>query len=315
MLQLLPVLAALLAAPAWQELPPGPEARSEVAAAGVDGRVAVVGGFRRDGASSARVDLYDPAARAWERLPELPVAVNHAMAAARGRTLYVVGGYVPDGTGHHMHAVSRRTFALQLTPRGAQAFAAPRWRELRPLPAPRAAAGTAIVGTRLYVLGGVRAPGRLVRTAYVLGLRTGRWSAMPGPSPREHLGVAALGRRVYVLAGRTAGFDTNRRTAEAWDVVTRRWRTLPALPTACGGCSAAAVGGRVVIAGGEADTGTIPAVQAYAPATRRWTQLPPLEEPRHGLGVAGLGRTLYVLLGGPTPGLDVTTTSTALRLP
>ena len=33
----------------WQDVPPAPEARSEVVAATVGGRVAVVGGFRRDG--------------------------------------------------------------------------------------------------------------------------------------------------------------------------------------------------------------------------------------------------------------------------
>ena len=52
---------------------PAPEARSEVVAATVGGRIAVVGGFRRDGTTSPRVDLYDPARDRWSRLPDLPV--------------------------------------------------------------------------------------------------------------------------------------------------------------------------------------------------------------------------------------------------
>ena len=65
-----------------------------------------------------------------------------------------------------------------------------------------------------------------------------------------------------------------------------------------------------MLVGGEATAGTIPAVEAYDPPTRRWSSLPPLEQPRHGLGVAAYDGVLYALLGGPTPGLDVSTTAT-----
>ncbi len=321
MLAFFAVATALVAAPApgtataaaWEDVAPAPQARSEVVAATVGGRVAVVGGFRRDGATSPRVDLYDPGRDRWTRLPDLPVPVNHAMAAVRGRTLYVAGGYRPDAQGHGMNHAGRGVFALTLRRDGT---AGPRgWRVLPPLPAPRAAGGAAIVGDRLYVLAGVRAPGQLARVGYALDLDTLRWRVVAGPpTRREHLGVAALGGRIYVLAGRTAGFDTNLRTAEALDPRTGRWSTLPPLPTAHGGCSAATVAGRVVLVGGEAAGGTIPAVEAYDPKARRWTALPPLEQPRHGLGVAAQAGVLYALLGGPTPGLDVSTTATALRV-
>ncbi len=319
MLAFFAVAAMLVAGPAptattataWRDVAPAPEARSEVVAATVGGRIAVVGGFRRDGSTSARVDLYDPARDRWTRLPDLPVAVNHAMAAVRGRTLYVAGGYRLDGQGHGMNHAGRGVYALTLRRDGT---AGPRgWRALPPLPAPRAAGGAAIVGDRLYVLAGVRTPGQLARVGYALDLDTLRWRLVAGPpTRREHLGVAALGRRIYVLAGRTAGFDTNLRTAEVLDTRTGRWSTLAPLPTAHGGCSAATVAGRVVLVGGEATGGTIPAVEAYDPSVRRWSSLPPLEQPRHGLGVAAHDGVLYALLGGPTPGLDVSTTATAL---
>jgi non-specific serine/threonine protein kinase len=315
MLDVLAVIAALLAPPAWQELAPAPEARSEVAAANVGGRIAVVGGFALRGTqahTSARVDLYDPAVDRWTRLPDLPAPVNHAMAAARGRTLYVVGGYTPTAGGEHMTRASRAVFALTLRRDGRAGRAG--WRRLPSLPVPRAAGGAAFVGDRLYVMGGVRGQGRLVRAALVFDLSERRWRSQPGPAPREHLGVAAHAGRVYVLAGRTAGFGSNRRTAEAWNTRTGRWERLPDLPTPHGGCSAAAVAGRVVVVGGEATDGTIPEVEAYDPVRRRWSALPPLEQPRHGLGVAAAGETLYALLGGPEPGLFVSRTATALDL-
>jgi non-specific serine/threonine protein kinase len=264
-------------------------------------RIVVIGGLPAEGPSSARVDAYDIRRRAWSRLPDLPVGVDHAMAAAKGGRVFLVGGYVDD------HGARRASSAAHVLEAG-------RWRSLPRMPGPRAAGGAAVVRNTLYVMAGVSAPGRLARRAYALDLRTLRWRIIPGPAPREHLGVAAHAGRVYVLAGRTAGFGSNRRTAEAWNTRTGRWERLPDLPTPHGGCSAAAVAGRVVVVGGEATDGTIPEVEAYDPVRRRWSALPPLEQPRHGLGVAAAGETLYALLGGPEPGLFVSRTATALDL-
>jgi hypothetical protein len=69
-------------------------------------------------------------------------------------------------------------------------FCADAGRGLRRLPAPRAAAGAALVGHRLYVVGGVVAPGSLARQMLVLDLRTGRWSFVPGPQPGLHVSAA-----------------------------------------------------------------------------------------------------------------------------
>ena len=58
-------------------------------------------------------------------------------------------------------------------------------------------------------------------------------------------------------------------------------------------------------AGGEEPAGAIASVYRYAFATGRWTRLPDLPRPRHGLGVVGVGARVYVVAGGPTPGLSV----------
>ena len=233
------------------------------------------------------------------------------MAAVRGRTLYVAGGYRPDGQGHGMNHAGRGVYALTLRRDGT---AGPRgWRALPPLPAPRAAGGAAIVGDRLYVLAGVRAPGQLARVGYSLDLDTLRWRLVAGPpTRREHLGVAALGRRIYVLAGRTAGFDTNLRTAEALDTRTGGWSTLAPLrrPTAAArrrpspGASCWWAGRRPAARSARSRRTT--RARDAGRACRR------CEQPRHGLGVAAFDGVLYALLGGPTPGLDVSTTATAL---
>jgi hypothetical protein len=156
----------------------------------------------------------------------------------------------------------------------------------------------------------------LARRAYALDLRTLRWRIVPGPTPREHLGVAALGGLIYALGGRTAGFDTNRATAERYDPRRRAWSALPDMPTARGGTAAASAGGLVVSVGGEGDEGrTFPQAEAFDPAIRRWRALAASPAPRHGLGVVGLRGRIYAALGGPVPGRSASTDLLVLGVP
>src|SRR5882724_9775819 len=115
----------------WQSEPPLPVPRTEVAGAVVRGEIFIVGGYLADGRSSSRVDVYSPTRRRWRRAPDLPVAVNHAMAASSRGRLYVIGGYGTSGTLRSTYVLTGR-----------------RWHRLAPLPAPRAAAGAAVVRER-----------------------------------------------------------------------------------------------------------------------------------------------------------------------
>jgi N-acetylneuraminic acid mutarotase len=272
----------------WREAAPMPSPRSEVAAALVNGEIAVVGGFREGGANSTRVDAFSPSRNRWRRLPDLPIAVDHAAAAAfRGR-LYVAGGYRFD------RSRSDEAFVL----------ANGRWSRLPRMPFARAAAGAAFSGGKLYVMGGV-APLGLARSALEFDPAKRRWRTISGPTPREHLGVTAARGRVFVVAGRTAGFDTNLDLVEAYSPKTRKWALLPSVPGKRGGTAVTATGRYVVSAGGEAQEGTIKDVYALDLNTRRWRRLPDLPTPRHGLGVVYARGRVYVVAGGPTPGLSV----------
>ncbi len=291
--------------PAWRPLASAPEARTEVAGAALARRVAVVGGLTATGQASARVDLYDPRRARWIRLPDLPEARHHAMAATRGGRLYVVGGYRPASEGG-----APADTAWVLFDR--------RWRALPRLPEPRAAGGAAIVRNRLYVIGGVSdtSPRTLAPRSLHLDLRTLEWTPFPGVTPaREHLGVTSLFGQVYAVGGRTADLRTNVATAEAYDTVRRAWTRLPDAPTARGGNGAVAADRRIVVVGGERPGGTIPQVDAYDPATGSWRTLPANPRPRHGAAVVGIGRTAYQAMGGPEPGLSVSPTLMALRVP
>jgi hypothetical protein len=285
-----PATLAAAAAPRWSQGATLPVPRSEVAATVAGGEIYVVGGFLADGQGSNRVDAYTPRTNRWRRITDLPVTVHHPMAAAHRGRVYVLGGYGPDGA---------RTSAF--------VFVNGVWNQLPPMPESRAAGGAAVVGSKLYVVGGVTTTSAgarsLARQTLVYDIARRRWSLAPGPTRREHLGVTALSGRIYAVGGRTAGFDTNLATFESYRPGARGWLRLRPVPGKRGGTAAGAVGRFIVSAGGEAPGGTIRTVFAYDTGARRWRRLPNLPTPRHGLGVVGAGGRVYVVAGGRQPGL------------
>jgi N-acetylneuraminic acid mutarotase len=186
------------------------------------------------------------------------------------------------------------------------------------MPEERAAAGAAIVRGKLYVVGGVTGAasgGRaLARNSLVYDIARRRWSSIPGPSPREHLGVTALGGRVYAVGGRLAGADTNLALLESYVPGARKWHRMRPVPSRRGGTASSGLGRWLVSAGGETPTVTIRTVYRYDVRKRRWSRLPNLPTPRHGLGVVAFGNRVYVLAGGTTPGLAVSSANESLTI-
>jgi non-specific serine/threonine protein kinase len=193
------------------------------------------------------------------------------------------------------------------------------WKPLPQLPYGLAAGGAAVVGSTLYLVGGVAGrPDQAIHPAKALALelaRPTRWRFAPGPTPREHLGVVATGGRIYAAGGRTAGLDTNEALLETWAPGEPRWRRLPPVPEPRGGTGLAASGSILVSVGGEAPDGTIAPVYAYDVARRRWTRLPDLPTPRHGLAVVATGGKLYAIGGGRQPGYAASDVVEVLTLP
>jgi hypothetical protein len=56
-------------------------------------------------------------------------------------------------------------------------------------------------------------------------------------------------------------------------------------------------------------------VLSYRVAERRWLRLQDLHTPRHGVGVAALGGRVYVIGGGPEPGLTVSSANESIAVP
>ena len=81
----------------WQPMAAMPTARSSHAAAVVDGKIYVSGGYLPTGVYSDALEAYDPVADTWTTLASLSEArAFHASAAVHGK-LCVFGGYSDSG--------------------------------------------------------------------------------------------------------------------------------------------------------------------------------------------------------------------------
>jgi non-specific serine/threonine protein kinase len=283
----------------WTRRAPAPLALTEVAAAAHGERIWVAGGLDAGGQAVDRVGIFDPSADTWIAGPTLPEPIHHSALVSDGDALWLIGGYVGSGFNEPTDAV------LQL-----QADA---WVEHFPLPEPRAAGAAAWDGAgRVVYAGGVGPDGV---SPVVFGQNDHGWEELARLfAPREHLAATSDGTgSVFVLGGRRGGLASNVATVEL--VAGRDVSRASDLPTARGGVAAffwPSLGACLV--GGESPDGTNPQVECIA-ADGRLTRLPDLGTARHGLGAAVVDGAVYVLLGGPEPGLFVSDAVEALELP
>jgi N-acetylneuraminic acid mutarotase len=97
-------------------------------------------------------------------------------------------------------------------------------------------------------------------------------------------------------------YHKNLSVTEVYDPVSDQWKRGPDLPTARSGITAAVVGGKIYVFGGEGADGTFRENEAYDPARDSWQPMALMPSGRHGLGSAVVQGRIHVLSGGPTPG-------------
>jgi N-acetylneuraminic acid mutarotase len=288
--------------PYWTEAKPMPSARTEVAGAAIDMDIYVIGGLDKDGSAVPSVDVYDSVSDSWSSAPQLPVALHHAAAASSEGKLYVVGGYFAKGT------ASNKLFVYDP--------ATNLWEELASMPQARGALTAQFVNGTLYAVGGASGefgqeamPPLALNEAY--DPSTDSWAARkPMPTPRQHLASAVFDDKLlYVMGGRIDDLSSNLDANEVYDPANDEWKALAPMPSKRGGLAAAAsnTDGAIYVFGGEELAGTIRRVDRYGPdddSDNVWETAPELPNGRHGLAAVTAGSNIYVMGGGPRPGLS-----------
>ena len=133
----------------WETRMAMPTARNHAAAGVIGGKIYVIGGrlasaFASAGSNSDVVEVFDPAENTWGAAGLRMTTARSAMAFATfANRILIAGGEIVD---RHMFAAIRAVEAYDP--------ATNQWTELPILPAARQGVSAAVVGNRLYVIGG-----------------------------------------------------------------------------------------------------------------------------------------------------------------
>jgi len=199
------------------------------------------------------------------------------------------------------------------------------WTTLAPMLHPQNEAVVAVIGSRIYVMGGfapdIEGPTDRVQ---VYDLVKNEWSeGTPLPDPVHHHGAAVVAGKIYVTGGFHQPFPKRDPIDLTWvfDPATNHWDKRAPMPAPRGAMVVGAIGNLVYAAGGErlrspgtpVPKGAPPAYEpitdfaAYDTVADRWTKLAPMKVARDHAYVGVINNRLYVVGGRDRPKYDITT--------
>jgi N-acetylneuraminic acid mutarotase len=296
----------------WLKLAPFPQPAEEISGAAAGGRMYIFAGLAPVWKPVGMVYEYDPGTDKWTKKRPMALPSHHvAFTEFRGK-IYAFGGFVLPESGPPGWTPINN--AWEYDP------AADTWHALAPMPSKRGSSLAAVVGDRIYVIGGATTipgsketavyptrPHMSVGTVEEYDPASNTWrerSAMP--TPRNHAAIGVVNGKIYVIGGRVGaafiGLASDISVVEEYDPATDQWSGPRArMPIARSAIGAGVDGGRIYVAGGEYQDphmmATFRAVEAYDPASNTWTEMPPMPVSRHGLAVGVIANRLHVISG------------------
>ncbi|RZT79467.1 subtilisin family serine protease [Micromonospora violae] len=245
--------------PAWSRIANTPAPIYDNAAVTFGGKVYSLGG---QGAERS-LWRYDPDTNVWTALAEMPRGRIQPSAAVVDGKIYVLGGWSATGAPIPTVDVYDPTAGTWSTLVGVLS------------PAPRAAAGTAVVGGRIVLVGGCVDSDCAESDDVLVFDPTSRTfsSGARYPVTVSFVSCGGIGNGVY-CAGGTNGQTL--RSTYGYDPAVDAWTQLPDLPVEVWGAQTAVAGGALILSGGLSSdsTSVTNRTVAYDPGTRIWKQLP-----------------------------------------
>jgi N-acetylneuraminic acid mutarotase len=309
---------------AWTRIADMPEATTHCGQA-VDGaKIYLAGGFLGNypGPSVNFVRVYDTASNTWTNGPSLPGDRGGGGLVRLGRELHYFGGATSpagstDFTDFGTHWV------LQLGPTDSTSDDATTWTIAADMPNPRNHLGGAVVGGKIYAIGGQHVANEVSGnqvSVNVFDPATGNWSSAADlPRPLGHITSSSFEHngRIVVAGGVTQGGIEDAHVME-YDPASNTWVALPSIPGGREGPVSGAVGRKLIVATGEqqgfvfADTFVGELEGSWETTTPSGTMNMPVPLSEVAGGV--IGRNLYVV-GSGHPGTLVYDLSTNIWSP
>lgn len=230
----------------------------------------------------------------WEVVGKGPRMQGLAMVAHDGK-LYRVGGFTAKNKAGETRSLWSQDTVARFDP------ATKTWTALPSLPEPRSSHDAAMIGSKLYVVGGWKLHGERKstwhETGWVMDLATKKptWKALPKPPfQRRALALAAHDGKLYVIGGmqKRGGPST---AVDVYDPSTKKWSKGPALQGKGFegfGCSAFAVAGKLYVSTNKGN------LQQLASDGKSWKIARKLKRGRFFHRMLPLGDNRLVLVGG-----------------
>ena len=235
----------------WREGPrlPAPTHHPAMAAAG--GRVFALGGFREAAAGqwSAVTDVLALDGGRWTKVGDMPGPQSETVALEHAGRIHLITGRAPGGAANAQW-VDQSDLAVHrvFEPKSG------RWSEAAPVRGARNSAAGAVIGGKLYVVGGRTVGGGNMARLDRYDPETDAWESLRDmPQASGGLAAAAAGGKLYVFGGEW--FGPNRAGGvyvETWeyDPAVDAWRAIAPMRTPRHGLAGVSVGGRVLAIGG-----------------------------------------------------------------
>jgi len=313
-----PFIGLLLATAAgaqgrWVKLAAFPEPAEELLGASAGGKMYVFCGLAPGWKPMGMVYEYDSATDKWTKKKPMALASHHVAFAEYRSKIYAFGGFVLPASGPPAWVPINN--AWEYDP------ATDEWKALAPMPTKRGSPVAAVVGDKIYVIGGATTPPGSSETAVhprrphiSLGTveeydpATNSWRERRSmPTPRNHTLAGVVNGKIYVIGGRVgAAFisagSSNVDVVEEYDPATDSWgAALAKMPSVRSAMAGGVYGGRIYVTGGEGQNAqmmyTFRALEAFDPASNTWTTLPSMPVSRHGLAGGVVGNRLHMVSG------------------
>ncbi|MEM9193707.1 MAG: kelch repeat-containing protein [Myxococcota bacterium] len=261
----------------------------------LDGRLFVLGGRTLNdgplapGGPVTAVYAYDPATDMWEAHTDMPVELDQPNIAAAAGKIWILGG-----------RGEKRVFSYDPATRA--------WEENgeRPVALDIGASAMAVLGSSIYVAGGVIASatnprGSRVTTFDVFDSTNNTWQPLPDMLAESgYFGATVIQDVMYTNGGSTEmGAVARPGQTFAFDLNTLTWTEKALAPAPVSSFSVAQVDRRMYIIGGiTGSSGRINfEVQVYDPASDTWAFTTDMRTPRFSAGAAALDGKIYVVGG------------------
>ena len=240
----------------WTELTLPPFQMHHFQAVSHNGLVYVIGAYTGDFPSEtavAEIYTYDPGTDTWTQGSTIPAGRQRGSAglAVYNGKLYLVNGSI----GGHAGTATYPTMFDEYDP------VTDTWTTLPDSPRGRDHFNVAVVGDKLYAIGGrAGSVGATIAEVDVYDFITGTWSTLPSPSgdvPTQRGGttLAAVGADIFFLGGESGAQTPAHSEVEVLDTGTDTWRTLDSLNQGRHGTQAVVDGTKIYIAAGSGETG------------------------------------------------------------